>query len=387
MHKRIFIIAGEPSGDYLGSNLIKDIKDLTNNKVDIKGIGGELMQKAGLQLFFDMQEICLIGVAEVIPQIVKIKKKISQTVEEILKFDPDVIITIDSSGFTHRVNKKLKKKNKDIPIIHYVAPPVWAWRPWRARSMHKFIDLLLTLFPFEPKYFEKYGLRSVFVGHPISKDPNLIEPTRDEKQRFERKYSMASANLNICFLPGSRDSEISRHIAIFNDTMKILTKRYDKINVSIPTLESKVALVEKLVKGYVPHIITDRREKTLAMYSANIAVAASGSVNLELAITKTPTIVIYKTSSITAFVVRLLIKVNMVNIVNILLKDKVVPELLQENCTPENIAQSIESMISSRDCLVQKDACKKVIELIKEPEKMFAAKEVLNLICERRNKC
>lgn len=387
MHKRIFIIAGEPSGDYLGSNLIKDIKELTNGKVDIKGIGGECMQKAGLQLFFDMQEICLIGIAEVIPQIVKINKKINQTVEEILKFNPDVVITIDSSGFTHRVNKRLKKANKDIPIIHYVAPPVWAWRPWRARSMHKFIDLLLTLFPFEPKFFEKHGLKSVFVGHPISKDPNLIEPTRDEKQRFERKYNMASANLNICFLPGSRDSEITRHMNIFNKAMEILGKKYDKINVTIPTLSTKVALVQKLVGGYIPHIITDRREKTLAMYSANIAVAASGSVNLELAITKTPTIVIYKTSPITAFIVRLLIKVNMVNIVNILLKEKIVPELLQENCTPENIAQSIESMISSRDCLVQKDAYKKVVELIKEPEKMFAAKEVLNLICERRNKC
>lgn len=387
MRKRIFIIAGEPSGDYLGSKLIKDLRELTNNKIDIYGVGGELMQKAGLKLFFNMQEISIIGIAEVVPKILKIRKLINQTVQEIITFNPDVVITIDSSGFTHRVDRKVKKINPNMSIIHYVAPPVWAWREWRARSMHKFIDLLLTLFPFEPKYFEKYGLKSVFVGHCITKDPNLIEPTRDEKFHFEKKYGIANSHITICFLPGSRNSEIERHVKVFNEAMVMLSKKYEGINVLIPMLPEKVDFLKKYIGEFNYAIITDKREKGLAMYSSNIAVAASGSVNLELAIAGIPSIVIYKTSEITAFIVRLLIRINMVNIVNILLKKKIIPELLQSDCTPENIVKSIESLISSRKCIIQKDAYKHVIEMIREPEEMFAAKEVLNFICERKSKC
>lgn len=387
MHKRIFIIAGEPSGDYLGSRLIKDLRELTNNKIEVYGIGGHLMQSAGMKMFFNMQEISMIGIAEILPKIFKIRRLINNTVQEIIKFNPNIVITIDSSGFTHRVNRMVKKVNPDIAVIHYVAPPVWAWRQWRARYMHEFIDLLLTLFPFEPKYFEKYGLKSIFVGHCITKEPNLIEPTRDEKMYFEKKYNIANSHITICFLPGSRNSEIECHTKVFNDTIKLLSKKYEGINVLIPMLPEKIDFLKERLGDFSYSIITDKREKALAMYSSNIAVAASGSVHLELAIVGIPSIVIYKTSEITAFIVRLLIKVNMVSIVNILLKQKVIPELLQNECTPSNIVRSIEGLISSRDCIIQKDAYKRVIEMIREPDEMFAAKEVLNFICERKKKC
>lgn len=387
MHKRVFIIAGEPSGDYIGSKLIKDLRELTNNGIETYGICGDLMAGAGMKEFLHMNEISFIGIAEVIPHLLKIRKLISRTASEIVKYRPDAVVTIDSSGFTHRVAKRVKRINKDIPIIHYVAPPVWAWRAWRARSMHKFLDLLLTLFPFEPKYFEKFGLKSVFVGHPIVKEPYLDVPTPDEKQRFKEKYRMLNSHINICFLPGSRDSEIEKHINVFNDVMRILTEKYELINVIVPTLPSKFALVKSKLGNFQYSIVTDKREKGLAMYLSNIAVAASGSVNLELAVAGVPSVVIYKTSSLTAFIVRRLIKIKMVSIVNILLKEYVIPELLQENCTPDNIAASIEEMISSRESIVQKDAYKQVVDMIKEPGDMYAAKEVLNLICERSGKC
>lgn len=387
MHKKIFIVAGEPSGDYLGGKLINDLCKLTNDRIEIYGIGGPSMQKAGMRCYFDMKNITLIGISEVIPNLIRINKLINETVNEIINFNPDVVITIDSSGFTHRVNRRLKKLRKDISIVHYVAPPVWAWRPRRARSMHKFIDLLFTLFPFEPKYFEKYSLHSVFVGHPIAKEPNLIEPTKEERVKFQKKYSTANANINICFLPGSRISEIIRHTKVFNETMQLLSSKYGNINVIIPTLESNKKLIEQHIGSFSHYVVTDKREKALAMYMSNIAIAASGSVNLELAITGTPTIVIYKTSLLTYWIVKLLVKIDMVNIVNILLKEKVVPELLQNDCTAENIASSVEELISSRGCIDQQDACKHIQDMIKEPEEMFAAKEILNLICERKSKC
>lgn len=387
MKKKVFIIAGEPSGDYLGSRLIKDLKGLMSSKLDVYGIGGELMKSAGMKMFFNMAEITLIGVWEVIPKLLKMNKLINQTVDAILKYSPDVLVTIDSSGFTHRVARRLKKKTDAIPVVHYVAPPVWAWRPWRARGMHKFIDLLLTLFPFEPKYFEKYGLKSQFVGHPLAKDQTLAEPTLDEKQRFERKYHFASSSINICFLPGSRTSEIEHHMPIFNKAVRILRSKYDGVNVIIPTLQEKVELVNRYSENMEYSIITDRREKALAMYSSNIAIAASGSITLELAITKTPSVIIYKTSAVTAFIVRMLMKINMVSIVNILLKEKVIPELIQDECLPENIVNAIESLISSRDSIRQRDAYTNVLDMIREPEEMYAAKEILNLICERNVKC
>ena len=387
MHKRVFIIAGEPSGDYIGSKLIKDLRELTNNGIETYGVCGDLMIEAGAKQFMHMNEISIIGIAEVIPHLLKMRRLIKQTAMEIINYKPDAVVTIDSSGFTHRVAKYVKRLRKDIPIIHYVAPPVWAWRGWRARSMPKFLDMLLTLFPFEPRYFEKFGLKSIFVGHPIVKDPYLDEPTQDEKQRFKEKYRMTNSHINICFLPGSRDSEIEKHISVFNEVMRILANKYELINVIVPILPSKLDRVKSMLGDFQYSIITDKREKGLAMHLSNIAVAASGSVNLELAISGIPSIVIYKTSPFTAFIVRMLIKINMVSIVNILLNERVIPELLQENCTPENIAASIESMISSRESIVQKDAYKQVVDMIKEPGEMFAAKEVLNLICERSGKC
>lgn len=379
--KKIFIIAGEPSGDYLGSRLLHDLKVLTNNKVEILGIGGRLMAEH-MKVFFDMSEITVIGIAEVIPKLMHIKKLIDKTVEKILEYEPDALITIDSSGFTHRVAKKVKKENENIPIAHYVAPPVWAWRPWRAKKMHKFIDLLLTLFHFEPKFFEKFSLKSVFVGHPVANDDYLVTPPIYAKDKFKKQYNITPTDIVLCLLPGSRNSEIEKHVPIMNAAVKLIRKSYGNVKVFIPTLPEKKPLLSSLLDIEESSIITDLTQKNIVLHISNVAIAASGTVNLELAKAGTPSIVIYKTSKFTAFFVKLLIKVKWVSILNILAKKEIVPELLQKHCTPEEIYKTFDEMINSNKLLLQKAEFENLINLIKEPQEMLAAKEVINLISD-----
>lgn len=379
--KKIFIIAGEPSGDYLGSRLLQDLKVLTNNKVEILGIGGRLMAEH-MKVFFDMSEITVIGIAEVLPKLIHIKKLIDNTAEKILEYKPDVLITIDSSGFTHRVAKKVKRENEDIPIVHYVAPPVWAWRPWRAKKMHKFIDLLLTLFPFEPKFFEKFGLKSVFVGHPVANDDYLVNPSIDAKDKFKKQFNIMPTDIVLCLLPGSRNSEIKKHVPIMNAAVKLIKKNYGSVKIFVPTLPEKKSLLSSLLDIDDCNVITDLKQKNVVLHISNVAIAASGTVNLELAKTGTPSIVIYKTSWLTALLVKLLIKVKWVSILNILAKKEIVPELLQKHCTPEEICKTFNEMINSNKLLLQKSEFENLIDLIKEPQEMLAAKEVVNLISE-----
>ncbi len=378
--KSIFIIAGEASGDYLGANLLKDLTLLSHGKIKATGIGGQLMSQY-MNVFFDMSEINLIGIAEIFTKIFKMKKLIKKTAAKILEEKPAVLITIDSSGFTHRVAKLVRSKNKNIKIVHYVAPPAWAWRPWRAKKMHKFIDLLMTLFPFEPKFFEKYKLKSVFVGHPIANDDCIVTPTKIQKNEFFKKYNLSSTDTILCFLPGSRNSEISRHVPIFIETLKKLKKSYKNIKVLIPTVLFHTKKLEDMFMNIDDvFIIADFSEKYTAMASSNVAIAASGTVTLELAKLGIPTIVIYKTSKITAFLVKLLIKIKHVSLVNILCKRTVVPELLQNECTADRIFEEFSKMLSSNDCLIQKKAFAEVIEMIKCPQEMTAAKEILKIL-------
>lgn len=376
--KKIFIIAGEPSGDYLGSKLISDLNKLSKGQIEVTGIGGRMMSEH-MNVFLDMSEITVIGIAEILPKLFKIKNIINETVKKIAEIKPDVIITIDFSGFNHRVAKRVKKIMPNTPIVHYVAPPVWAWRPWRAKKMHNFIDLLLTLFPFEPIFFEKFGLKSVFVGHPITNDDYLRLPSYEEKQDFCEKYKLNSSDMIICFLPGSRDSEIKYHVPIMNKTYSMLKKYYKNVKVIIPTLPEKVNFLKSLLKIDSCYIVTDLDEKNLAMNVSSLAVAASGTVNLELAKSSIPTIVIYKTSWFTAFLVKLLIKINYVSIINILAGKEVVPELLQDDCTPERIFDSIKKLNNPETINLQRREFNEIIELIKEPQSMLAAKEIINI--------
>ena len=382
--KKIFIIAGEPSGDYLGSILLKDIRSLLDD-VRVTGIGGASMAPFMDEIIMDMSQITVIGIAEVIPKILEIRRLINRTAQQIVDFNPDVLITVDFSGFNHRVAKKVKSLNSKITVVHYVAPPVWAWRPWRAKNMHKFIDLLLTLFPFEPKFFDQFNLKSVFVGHPVANDNYLASPPLDDIKKFELEYEIQPTEMKICFLPGSRDSEIKRHVKVVFKAINLLKREYKNIRIFIPTIPEKIDFLHTILSKYSNNfdyqIVTDMSERKLAMKLADMAIAASGTVTLELAGAHTPFITIYRTSWLTSPIVRLLIQTNSVCLINILARKTVVPELLQSNCTPLKIFKSFKSIA---DLPIrkerQKEVFSQVINSITSPTPKAAAKEIVKLI-------
>ncbi len=386
--KKIFIIAGESSGDYLGGKLIEDIKFFCDGEVEFIGVGGKWMEAAGLKKIFSIHELSIIGIFEVIGKIFHVKRLINKAVAEVFLHKPDVVITIDSSGFTHRIDKKLKKNIKKLapfwtlPIIHYVAPPVWAWRKWRAKSMNKFIDKLLVLLPFEEKIFSEHKLKTVFVGHPIATDSDFDEPSISEKEMFLNKIESKKSKI-ITLLPGSRKSELDKHLPILSNFADQLAAQYKNVIFIIPAIESLKNYMQNSTKNWnqKPIIITDKYQKNLAYYSSNLAVAASGTVTLELARTEVPSIVIYKTSAITAAIVKYLIKIDYVCLINILAKKIVIPELLQDHCTAQNIFKYATRLLDNKiEQEQQKTHFKKVIKSLKTSDFRRAAKEVLNEI-------
>ena len=344
-HLRIFIIAGEASGDILGASFIKALKNIHPN-AEFYGVGGEQMQKEGFQSIFPMEELSVMGLAEVLPKLFSILKRIKQTVNEIIIRKPDVVLTIDSPDFCFRVVKKLKAQNKKIPCVHYVAPSVWAWRPGRAKKVSEFLDHILTLLPFEPPYFEEHGLKATFIGHPIVEKIS----SRGDGERFRQKYNIASNDPILSILPGSRVSEISRLLTVFAKTSdKILQKKPNTVIV-IPTLPHLKKYIEDFFrgKGINPIITTDIADKFDCFAASSVAIAASGTVSLELALTDTPHIIAYKVSPISAFFAKFFIKTKYFNLVNILLNKLAIPELLQERCDPNIIYQEVLKLLEEK---------------------------------------
>ena len=337
--KRVFIIAGEASGDYLGGRLMKDMLKLNPN-TEFAGIGGQCMEQAGLITLFPISELSIIGIWEVIGKIFHVKRLIKETVDVIRRYKPDVVITIDSSGFTHRVDKKLKKLGCKFPIVHYVAPPVWAWRKWRAKNMYKFIDKLLVLLPFEVDLFSKHKLNTVFVGHPIAVDNDF---TPDEKERE------SSEELTITLLPGSRPSELEHHMPILKEFVEQISQQYPEVRFYLPTVREVAPLIKQYVSDWniKPTVSTKKLKKVKAYNSSHVAVAASGTVTLELAKMNLPFVTIYKTSQVTYRLVKWLIHTKYICLVNILAGRRIVPELIQQDCTPEKICEQVDYIIES----------------------------------------
>ncbi|MDR1375304.1 MAG: lipid-A-disaccharide synthase [Holosporaceae bacterium] len=378
---KIFIIAGEASGDYLGGKLMEDIYEISSGNVEFFGVGGECMEKAGLKKLFSIKELSVIGIFEVLGKIFRIKRLIDKTVSAICAYEPQMIVTIDSSGFTHRIDKKIKKINGKIPVIHYVSPPIWAWRRWRAKSMHKFIDKLLVLFPFEEKLFSQYSLKAVFVGHPVATDPDFEKPLPSDLQKFIKSVcgnGRRSAFKIITLLPGSRVSEIERHLPVMNEFSRLMMREYANVRFIIPTTRDVAPRVEALTNDWAtrPLIVKEKCKKNLAYYSSDLAIAASGTVTLELARVGLPSIVIYKTSTITYTLVKFLIKTPWVCLINILAKRKVVPELLQNECNGETIFAYAKKMLSSSESYRQKKSFVKIMETLKTTPRL-AAMEIL----------
>lgn len=341
---KIFIIAGEPSGDVLGGKLMAEIKQ-QSNVVEFIGVGGSKMEEQGLKSIFPIDDLSLMGFVEVVPHIPKLLRRINQTVAAIISSEADMVITIDSPDFCFRVITKLNKNllASKIKKVHFIAPTVWAYREKRAEKIAKLYDLLLAILPFEPPYFEKHGLETLFIGHPITEN-NYANNTENLRQQ----YQIQDSDLVICAMAGSRVGEVKRIFPEIIGAINILVKKYPNLVVLIPTITKTKKLVESYISTIKARVIViDEAQKYQAFKASNLAIAKSGTNNLEIAIAGLPMITIYKINPITHFFIAGLIKVKFANLINLILNRELIPELIQYNCSAQKIADVAEELISN----------------------------------------
>jgi lipid-A-disaccharide synthase len=376
----VFLIAGEASGDLLGSRLMKALKQAPNCNFKFIGVGGERMTEEGLESLFPMHELSVMGFVEVIPHLPKLIKLINYTADEIKRINPDIVITIDSPDFCFRVAKKLQ--NTNIKLVHYVAPSVWAYRPGRARKVAKLYDHLLTLLPFEPIYFEREGLKSTFVGHPIVEEVQL-----GNRKEFRSQYKLTDRETLLCMLPGSRAGEIKRMLPIFLEATRLTSKIIPNLVLAISTIPSTNDLVKEIIQDFPLKtlIINDIEEKKHLYAGADIALAKSGTGTLELALAGLPMIVTYKINPVSAFFLKPFFKVPYVNLINIIQNKQVIPEMLQDMCKAEILSNNIKRIINNKELQQkQRDTSKQVfIKLgmnLKPSPSEKAAKVIIELI-------
>lgn len=337
----IFIVAGEPSGDVLGARLMRAMRDGSPAPLRFVGVGGRLMQAEGLETLFPMSDIAVMGIGEVLPRLPRILRRLNQASAAAAALRPAAVVTIDSSSFNKRLARRLIKASVEAPRIHYVAPMVWAWRPRRAEAMAALFDHLIALLSFEVEPFRKAGLPTTWSGHPV------VEAPAADGLAFRRRHGISPEVTTLCVLPGSRSMEVSRLLPIFQETLaRLASKR--PVHAVIPTVET----VEHLIRGTADRwptavtIVTGEEEKASAFAASDLALAASGTVTLELAAAQVPMVVAYRAHGLTAFLARRLVDLRHISLVNILSSGEVVPEILQENCTPDRLARELERLIS-----------------------------------------
>lgn len=338
---KVFMIAGEPSGDVLGARLMAALRDLTGGNIEVCGVGGEMMREQGLESLFPMEELSVMGITEILPHLPGLLRRIKETAASVDGTAPDALVTIDSPDFTRRVARRVS--DRTIPRIHFVAPTVWAWRPWRAKGFARDFTHLLALLPFEPPWFERVGLPCTFVGHPV------IEAGADKGDGigFRAKHGIAVEDTVVCVLPGSRRGEIKRLAGDFGAAMGLLSKRYPGIRLVVPTVAAMAPMVRDLAASWPgsPIMVQSTAERYDAMAASNAALAASGTVALELALAGVPTVVAYRVTSLTHFIVRRLLSIEFGNLINIIEDREIVPELIQGDCRPDRLAEAMERML------------------------------------------
>lgn len=351
---KVFLAAGEPSGDLLAARLMRALKKQTKGAVSFSGVGGEAMRAEGMASLFPISDLSVMGFWEVLPSIPRILRRIRETVAAVEREKPDIVITVDSWSFSKQVHLRLQKKGIRIPHIHYVAPQVWAWKEKRARQIKKWVDHLLLLLPFEEKYFAPYGMAMTYVGHPV------IEGGADQgdAKRFLKAHKLSEKDVILTVLPGSRKTEIKYLLPVFRETVAQLVKKYPKLRVVIPTVETVKRKVEQETTSWPvkPVIVTGEKERYDAFAASRAALSASGTVSLELSMAGVPHLIAYKVSSVSAWLVRRLIKIKYVNLVNILADEKIIPELLQEDCNSTQIMLELEKLMTDEGRVQQKRA-------------------------------
>jgi lipid-A-disaccharide synthase len=330
---KIFLVAGEPSGDRLGAALMAGLRTLQPD-VTFAGVGGPLMAAEGLASLFAMEELSIMGIAEVLPKYLHLKRRIAQVAAAVTAQSPAALITIDSPDFCFRVAKLVKAANPAQRTIHYVAPSVWAWRPGRAARMAAFIDHVLALLPFEPPYMTAHGMTCDFVGHPVVAEPLAVPHPQPAPL--------------LLALPGSRRAEVTRLMPVFGQVAALLAKQHPGLRVALPTVRGVAALVRDLACTWtvVPDVIEDPDQKRQAFADATVALAASGTVSLELAANRCPMVIAYDMNPLTLWVMRRAARVDTVTLVNLVSETRHVPEFIGKRCTPALIAPALQSLMS-----------------------------------------
>ena len=383
---KIFIIAGEDSGDKLGSAIIDGLREVTDVPPKFVGIGGNGMISRGLESIFPMSELSVMGFVEIASKYKSLKKRLNQTISSILDEKPDILLTIDAPEFCFRVAKQVKLLNKNIAVAHYVAPTVWAWRSNRAKKISNFIDQILALFPFEPRYFHDVGVRCDFVGHPI-----VSETLADEESvtEFKKAYSLTDEPVILC-LPGSRKSEIDRLMPVFGETLEKFSNALPNARFILPSTPDVYEYSKKFLDCMPKDIIflTPEKfgmEKYLEFKKASfklsqLALAASGTVSLELAANNTPMVIGYDMNFLSRKIIGLMLKIDTVNLVNLVTGNRNIPECIGSNFNSEKLFLEMVRVYSNN--LNQIKDFKTTMDLLginKEPPNVRAANSLLNL--------
>ena len=358
--KKIFILTGEPSGDKLASTVVSKLKK-TNSEVEYSCVGGHHLESLGIKSIYNLNEITYIGFTSVLFNIFKIRNRINKTVEEVIKFNPDILFSVDSPDFTLRVAETVKKINNNIKIIHYVAPQVWIWRESRVKKFKKFVDHMLLLFNFEKKYFDKENIQNTFVGHPLLED--------NMKSKMDLSSLIDKDKKIISIFPGSRDSEINVLLPILSDFIKLMNDKSDNyIFIFHATDKNKETIVNFLKKSSLNNfqVISDENIKSQILLKSIFAVAKSGTVSLEICNASVPSIIIYKINMINYLIMKFLVKIKYANIINIINKKEIIPELLQNECNAREIYNSVNYLLSHPNLLkTQLDEIDKTLKNIK----------------------
>jgi lipid-A-disaccharide synthase len=342
--REIFLIATEESGDRLGANLMKVLRQRLGDAVRFEGVGGQSMAREGLVSLFPIEELSIIGLAAVAKQLPKILRLIRETATAVTEAAPDILVIIDSPDFTHRVARRVRARDPSIPIVDYVSPSVWAWRPGRARAMLTYVDHVLALLPFEPEEYRRLrGPPCSYVGHPLTEQIGMLRPGAEEQRRRDEPPPV------LLVLPGSRRSEIRHHMAVFGEALGRLRADGVAFELILPTMPHLQEAVAEGVKSWPvqPRVVVGEQEKRAAFRIARAALAKSGTVTLELALAGVPMVTAYQVGAVEAWIIRRGINVKSVILANLVVGENVVPEFLQEDCTPEKLSQALREVLTN----------------------------------------
>jgi lipid-A-disaccharide synthase len=358
--KKIFVVTGEPSGDKLASTVISKLKQ-SNPDIEYLCVGGTHLNSLGIKSIFDLKEITYIGFTSVLLNIFKIRNRINRTVDEAIKFNPDILFSVDSPDFTLRVAERVKKINNDIKTVHYVAPQVWVWRESRIKKFKKFLDHILLLFNFEKKYFDKENITNTFVGHPMLETNN--------KNKTDLSNMISKDKKIISLFAGSRYSEINLLLPILIDFIKLMNEKNENyVFVFHAIEENKNFIKDKLKISNLNNteVISDENIKSQILLSSVFAVSKSGTVSLEICNARVPLIIIYKMNFLNFMIVKFLVKIKYANIINIINNKEVIPELIQKECNAKEIYKSVIYFLKNQSMMEQQiNVCQKTLEEIR----------------------